>query len=326
LNIDRRNFTKICLLGASSLIAPLGAKGQTTSFSQPLFLPPTLTPSFVDATTDYYNITIRQNSKEIVPGLNTTIWGFNGLFPGPTIMAKSGRRVSVRHTNELSENLSIHLHGGHVPAVSDGHPTNYITPGSFKDYVYPNQQLPATLWYHDHTMDQTGRNVYRGLAGFYILTDEFEDSLPLPKGRYDIPLVIQDRTFNADGSLSYSNSGMTRINGFLGQQILVNGTIQPFHYVERRKYRLRLLNGSNARIYEFGLSNNQQFTQIGSDGGLLSAPVARSTIVLAPAERVDVIIDFNGVSRGANVVLRNLNGTGATADVMEFRVNHILKG
>ncbi len=216
--------------------------------------------------------------------------------------------------------MSLHLHGGHMPATSDGHPTDIVTPGNFKDYAYPNEQLPATLWYHDHAMDMTGTNVYKGLAGFYILTDDFEDTLPLPLGRYEIPLVVQDRTFNADGSLFYNNAGMTRMNGFMGDQILTNGVIQPYHYVERRKYRFRLLNGSNARIYEFALSNNRQFTQIGSDGGLLSAPVQRSTIVLSPGERVDFVVDFAEANLGSNVILQNLRGTSATAEIMQFRV------
>lgn len=318
--INRRDFAKLGILSGAALIFPRGARGQTAAFSRSLSFPPVLSPTSTDATTDYYNISMAAASKQIVSGRSTTIWGYNGIFPGPTIKAKRNRRVVVRQTNNLSVNTSVHLHGGHTPPNSDGYPTDYIAPGSFRDYVYPNDQLPATLWYHDHTMDFTGRNVYNGLAGFYLLTDDLEDALPLPRGRYEIPLVIQDRTFNADGSLSYNNSGMTRINGFQGEQILTNGTIQPYHFVERRKYRFRILNGSNARFYELALSNSQAFIQIGSGAGLLSAPVSRSSIVLAPAERVDVIIDFAQVAGGTNLVLRNLRGTGATSDVMQFRV------
>jgi len=320
MKLNRRDFAKMGLIGGAALILPSSAKAQTASFSQPLAFPPVLSPTSVDATTDYYNISMQAATKQIVPGGNTTIWGYNGIFPGPTIKARRNRRVVVRQTNNLSVDTSVHLHGGHTPASSDGFPTDVIMPGNFKDYTYPNDQLPATLWYHDHTMDFTGRNVYNGLAGFYILTDDFEDALPLPRGRYEIPLVIQDRTFNQDGSLYYDNAGQNRELGFIGQQILTNGVIQPYHYVERRRYRFRLLNGSNARIYELALSNNQQFIQIGSDGGLLSAPVARSVITLAPAERVDVIIDFAETAHGTNVVLRNLAGSEATSEVMQFRV------
>lgn len=318
--ITRREFVKLGILGGAALIYPRNARGQTTSFSRSLSLPPVLSPTTTDATTDYYNISMEAGNKQIVAGGPTRVWGYNGIFPGPTIKARRNRRVVVRQTNNLSVNTSVHLHGGHTPPISDGYPTHYIVPGSFRDYVYPNDQLPATLWYHDHTMDFTGRNVYNGLAGFYILTDEFEDALPLPRGRYEILLVVQDRTFNADGSLTYNNSGMTRMNGFQGEKILTNGTIQPYHFVERRKYRFRILNGSNARFYEFALSNGQQLIQIGSDAGLLSAPVPRSSIVLAPAERVDVIIDFAQVAGGTNLILQNLRGTGATSEVMQFRV------
>jgi spore coat protein A len=318
--ISRREFAKLGILGGAALLFPRTAHGQTTSFSQALSFPPVLSPTLTDDTTDYYNISMRSTTKQIVDGGPTTVWGYNGSFPGPTIKARRNRRVVVRQTNDLSVNTSVHLHGGHTPSSSDGYPTDYIAPGGFRDYIYPNNQLPATLWYHDHTMDFTGRNVYNGLAGFYIITDDVEDALPLPRGRYEVPLVVQDRTFNADGSLYYSNSGMSRLNGFQGEQILTNGVIQPYHFVEPRKYRFRILNGSNARFYEFALSNGQQFVQIGSDAGLLSAPVSLSRIVLAPAERADVIIDFAQVARGANVILQNLRGTGATAEVMQFRV------
>jgi spore coat protein A len=320
MKISRRDFARIGFIGGAALLLPGTSKAQTTSFSKPLALPTVLTPTSVDETTDYYNISMEPATKAIVPGLNTTIWGYNGSFPGPTIRARRDRRVVVRQTNNLSVETTVHLHGGHTPATSDGYPTDLISPGSFKDYTYPNNQLPTTLWYHDHTMDHTGRNVYNGLAGLYIITDDFEDALPLPQGRYEIPLVIQDRTFNSDGSLFYSNTGMSRMSGFQGNQVLTNGVIQPHHYVERRKYRFRILNGSNARKYQLALSNNQQITQIGSDGGLLSAPVSVSSITLSPAERVDVVIDFAETDRGTNIVLRNLLGTGSTSEVMEFRV------
>ncbi len=318
--ISRRNFIKLGVLGAPIVLTATKAGAQTTTFNLPLRVPPTLIPSASDATTDYYDLRLRQEAVHIVGGTQTLIWGFNGSYPGPTIRATRDRRVIVRHTNDLPEAVSIHLHGGHIPADSDGHPTSLISPGAYRDYVYPNRQLPATLWYHDHTMDRTGRNVYRGLAGFYLLTDEIEDSMMLPRGRYEIPLVIQDRTFNADGSLAYSNTGMNRMNGFLGDRVVVNGQIQPFHFVERRKYRLRILNGSNARTYQLAFSNDLPFYQIGSDGGMLSSTVVRSSITLAPAERVDVVVDFSAANPGSNIQLLNQIGTGTTAEVMQFRV------
>ena len=183
--ISRRDLLRLGLAGGASLVFPRIGRAQTGSppsipFSQPMPVPVPMSPVSADATTDYYEITMRAAQKEIFPGLQTQVWGYNGSFPGPTIRARAGRNVVVKQTNNLQVEATVHLHGGHVPASSDGHPMDLIAPGTFKNYLYPNSQLPATLWYHDHTMDFTGRNVFMGLAGFYITTDEFEDSLPLP--------------------------------------------------------------------------------------------------------------------------------------------------
>jgi spore coat protein A len=205
--ISRRDLIKFGVVGgASSILLPrvgLGAalSPPVTPFSIPFSVPPVLTPVSRNETTDFYEIRMRSAQKEIIPGLATTIWGYNGSFPGPTIVARRNRNVAIRQYNDLNVHTVIHLHGGHTPAVSDGWPMDMIMPGQYKDYLYPNAQLPATLWYHDHTMDTTGINVYNGLAGCYIITDDYEESLQLPSGRFDVPLVIQDRTFNNDGSL-----------------------------------------------------------------------------------------------------------------------------
>jgi spore coat protein A len=186
-------------------------------------VPPILPPTRTDATTDYYEITQKEGQVEILPGLRTTIWGYNGIFPGPTIAVRSGRRVVVRHRNELPVPVVVHLHGGKTPPESDGYPTDLILPvhatnpvtthtghatvggigHGFKDYTYPNEQPTATLWYHDHRDMFTGAQVYKGLAGFYIIHDAIEDELPLPKGDKDIPLMISDHIFNEDGSFFY---------------------------------------------------------------------------------------------------------------------------
>ncbi len=325
--LTRREMLKLGLLGGSSLFLPIsrvkaqtgGGSPPTTPFSVSLPIPQVLSPVSTDATTDYYAMTMRTAQAEIIPGLQTTVWGYNGKFPGPTIKARSGRRVVVRQTNDLSESVSVHLHGGHTAPGSDGHATDLLPPGSARDYFYPNDQLPATLWYHDHSLDVTGKHVYQGLAGFYIVTDDYEDSLPLPKGKFEVSLVIQDRLFNSDGSLSY-NVGSMMNSGFLGDRLLVNGAIQPYLLVEKRKYRFRILNGSNSRIYNLALNSNQAFVQIGSDGGLLSAPVSRNSIILAPGERVDLVIDFAGYATASKIILKNLDGTGTTADIMRFDV------
>jgi spore coat protein A len=296
-----------------------GGSPPVTPFQKPLRIPPVLTPTSTDSTTDYYQITQVQAQAELIPGKLATIWGYNGIYPGPTIKARRGRRTVVRQINNLPESISVHLHGGHTPATSDGHPTDLVAPGAYKDYDYPNNQLPAPLWYHDHAVDVTGRHVYMGLAGFYLITDDVEDALPLPKGINDVPLLIQDRLFNSDGTLSYPLDDSTIDSGVLGDRMLVNGVIQPYFQVGRRKVRFRILNGSNARVYALALSSGKSFTQVGSDGGLLSKPVSRTSIALAPAERVDVVIDFSLYSIGTSVFLKNQEGYNSP-DLMRFDV------
>ncbi len=267
----------------------------------------------------------------------------------------------------------VHLHGGHVPDHSDGYPEAWFTPG-FKEkgphwsrevYDYPNAQEAATLWYHDHAMGITRLNVYAGLAGLYIVRDDNEDRLQrdglLPAAAYDIPLVIQDRSFRRDGSLHYTAStsaheargaqqpsDRTRDNPVprdpvtgavspsiepevFGDMILVNGKVWPVLEVEPRKYRFRMLNGSNSRFYRLTLGSGQTVYQIGSDGGLLNTPLARKQLLLAPAERADVLVDFaDPALAGQTLILRNdaptpfPNGDpvdpDTTGQVMAFRV------
>lgn len=333
--ISRRQFGKLCL--ASAALAPAarvrawggggGGGGGTTvqPFQVPLPLAPVLAPVSSNSTEDYYEITARTAQQQILPGAATTIWGYNGMYPGPTLKARVGRSVRVRHINQLAVNTTVHLHGGHVPPSSDGRPTDIILPGSYKEYVYPNNQLGSTLWYHDHTMDVTGRNVYMGLAAFYILQDDFELGLNLPSGDYDIPIVIQDRSFNTDNSLYYPTvDGSVLRNGFQGDIILVNGAVQPYFQVENRKYRFRILNGSQASGYQLSLQSstgsNPSFVQIGLEGGLIPAPLTRSSITLYGAERADVVIDFSKFPLGTQITMLNGGGYGSTGSVMRFDV------
>jgi spore coat protein A len=213
-----------------------------------------------------------------------------------------------------------HLHGGEVPSIFDGHPEAWFTHDGKKGpafvtnlYNYPNTQPPTTLWYHDHALGITRLNVYAGLAGFYLLRDgdELYNKRYLPKGKYEIPLVIQDRSFNPDGSLAFTTVGVNPDihpywdPEFFGDVILVNGKVWPNLDVERRQYRFRVLNGSNARFYNLRFSNGMTFTQIGSDGGFLPEPVKLTSLLLAPAERADLLVDFSGVMPGTHVTLTN---------------------
>ena len=286
-------------------------------FELPLNIPPVAQPSGTDAAgRPIYEIVQQNASVEIIPGLQTEILGYQGMTPGPTIKVDANQEVIVRQINNTNVRTTTHLHGGHMPAGFDGHPVDYVNPGSSKDYYYTNKQVPATLWYHDHTNDFTGDQVYAGLAGFYLMDDDYERSLGLPSGDREVAIVIQDRTFAADGSLVYNDNLM----GELGDTILVNGTPYPYFEVDAARYRIRILNGSNARSYNLVLSNGASFVQIGSDGGLLEAPVVRNSINIAPAERVDVIIDFGTASVGEQIVLQNTAGTGSTAQIMRFDV------
>jgi spore coat protein A, manganese oxidase len=322
-------------------------------FSVPLPLPRVLEPVRRDRTTDYYEITQRPARLEILPGLSTEVWGYDGSFPGPTIRSRSGRRVVVRHRNELPAPVSVHLHGGKTPPESDGYPTDLVLPAGgwtgagghdghgagthsqgAKDYVYPLEQPAATLWYHDHRMDFTGPQVYHGLAGFHLVSDDAEERLPLPKGERDIPLLLCDRAFAADGAFRYPSLDPTLrdrpgvdehyAKGVLGDVILVNGAPWPFLEVEAARYRLRLLNASNARRYRLALDppprDGPAFVQVGSDAGLLGRPLGHKELEIAQAERFDVVVDFSRYPVGTKVTLANRFGDGSTARVMRFDV------
>ncbi|HMJ07022.1 MAG TPA: multicopper oxidase domain-containing protein, partial [Chthoniobacterales bacterium] len=326
----------ILLLGCItfSSLAPLSFAGNisrvprpapvqvATAFAVPLPILPTLVPTSSDAEKDYYDITMQVGQKEIIPGKLTTIWGYNGIYPGPVIRAQRGRPVVVRQINNLQESMSVHLHGGHTPPDSDGLPYDLIGPGGKKIYEYPNNQSAATLWYHDHAIDTTGRHAFMGLAGFYLISDPDEAPLGLPAGQNDVALMIQDRLFNSDGSLNYPLTDATISSGVIGDTLLVNGAIQPYFQVARRKMRFRIVNGSNARIYTLALSTGDPLVQIATDGGLLDSPVSRSSITVAPGERIEVVIDFAHYALGASVVLKNqyLNNLPQISDVLRFDV------
>jgi FtsP/CotA-like multicopper oxidase with cupredoxin domain len=319
-------------------------------YRAPLPVPARLTPSASDSTTDYYTITQQVAHLAILPGLHTPAWTYGGTFPGPTIVSRSGRRTAIRHHNALPVPVAVHLHGGHTPPDSDGYPLDLIEPQvadaaaphmgmtpamsrnsvvGQREYVYPMQQRAATLWYHDHRMGSTGQAVWRGLAGFHIVHDDEEDALPLPRGPRDIPLMITDRSFAADGSFQYpvTEGGDVEapyMNGVLGDVVLVNGAPWPVLETDPARYRFRILNASNARRYRLQLDppppDGPAFTQIGSDGGLLAGPLQHDAIDVAPAERFDVIVDFSHYRPGSRVRLVNALGTQSTSEIMRFDV------
>ncbi|GAA4203101.1 multicopper oxidase family protein [Actinocatenispora rupis] len=303
-------------------------------FRVPLPVPPVLRPLRTAGGVDSYEVTQRAARVEILPGTRTTIWGYEGVFPGPTIVSRRGRRTVVRHHNALPVPTVVHLHGGRTPAEHDGYPTDTVAPGGSREYRYPVEQRAATLWYHDHRLDFTGPQVWRGLAGFHLVHDDEEDALPLPRGDRDVPLMVADRSFGADGALAYpaldpSLTGMPGVraefmSGVLGDCILVNGAPWPTMEVSAVRYRFRLLNASNARRYELALDppppDGRAFVQVGGDQGLLPAPIGHDTLRIAQAERFDVVVDFSRYSVGQRVTLVNRLGSGGTARVMRFVV------
>jgi spore coat protein A, manganese oxidase len=286
----------------------------------------------------YYRLPIRQVVGKIHRDMKPThFWGFGEGSPGPTFETRSGEGLLVEWANELPNThflpidytvhgaeadkppvrAVIHLHGAKVPAKSDGYPEDWYAPGKSTVYYYPNNQDAAQLWYHDHALGITRLNMYAGLFGTFFVRDSFEDGLNLPKGKYEIPLAIYDRSFDLEGQLSYPVSPDPEspwVSEFFGDAILVNGKLFPFLEVEPRKYRFRVLNAANARFFRLALSNGQEFHQIGTDLGLLPAPVALKSLALAPGERADLILDFSGRG-GEQIVVTNDSLT-----VMQFRV------
>jgi FtsP/CotA-like multicopper oxidase with cupredoxin domain len=282
-----------------------------------------LQPSHSDDTADYYQLTERVAQVEILPGLKTTVWGYNGAFPGPLIRAKRGHAARISVSNQLATDTVVHLHGGLTPPESDGFPMDLIPPGGGRDFVYPNDRRASTLWYHDHAMGSTGKNIYMGLAGMYVVDDDEEAAaLGLPSGDFEVPLVIMNRQFSASGELLYPDGNKF---GATGDVVLVNGAPWPRLEVARRKYRFRVLNASNSDSYTLALSDGQPLVQIGTEGGLLPAPVAIDTLPLGMGERVDVVIDFAAYPVGSQIVLQNAGGAAeggaaGSSEIMRFDV------
>ncbi|MBS1852384.1 MAG: multicopper oxidase domain-containing protein [Acidobacteria bacterium] len=343
------------------------------SYVQPLSVPPVLRPTAGQTLTIPMGEFKQKVHRDLPP---TRFWGYNGAWPGPTLDVKRDTPFAVNWVNELPRKhflpidptihgceegtpevrTSVHVHGAHVLPESDGYPDSWITPdGKTGPMFFPgparytNGQPATTLWYHDHAMGITRLNIHAGLAGFFLIRDEIEIALNLPCGKFEIPLMIQDHSFLADGSLYYppaqNGTHPMWMQEFFGENICVNGRVAPYLEVEPRKYRFRIVNGSNARFYKLtmvpssaaGKAQGQPvdappFHQIGSDCGLLPAPLTSHFLLIAPGERFDVIIDFSG-HKGANFTVINdapspypRGGEGLASDVMLFRVNQPLSG
>jgi spore coat protein A len=356
---NRREFLKLCAASAPALVfansidadeikktavaqPAYRTPGTLERFIDPLPIPKRLKPYGTRKDRVQYRMRMLEFSQQMHSQLPPTkLWGYEGQYPGPIIEAVRDRPIEVRWENRLPPQHIFkvdphihgamppapevrtvpHLHGSRTRSESDGLPEKWFTPGSSALYFYPNNQLPATLWYHDHALGITRLNVYAGLSGFYFLRDAGERSMNLPSGDFEIPIMLQDRTLDDKGQLVYSPSmedGIPLPPGvwgpeFFGELPVVNGVISPYLDVEPRRYRLRVLNSSNSRFYDlyFNLAKHATdvpslvaFHQIGTDGGFLPKPAGLEKLLLGPAERADLIVDFSGLE-GKVVTLSN---------------------
>lgn len=352
---------------------PMPDRIELASFVDPLPIPGVIRP----AAGEVVHMTMAASQQKVHRDLPlTNIWSYNGSWPGPTIEVRKNQPLTVKWNNQLptkhflpidyslhgseanvpSARAVPHLHGAQTLPESDGYPEAWSTSdgktGTFyrgDTCLYSNSQQATSLWYHDHAMGITRLNMYTGLAGFYLIRDEEEEALNLPNRQFEIPLMIQDRSFAKDGSLLYppaqNGTHPVWMQEFFGNTVCVNGKAKPYLEVEPRKYRFRILNASNARFYHCALIPSDQygkpngevadappFIQIGSDGGLLPAPVTLHYLIGAPAERFDVVIDFTDF-KGKNFVMVNnalapytRGGEVAAPEIMLFKVTKPLSG
>ena len=283
-------------------------------------------------------LTAQLGSHSILQGRTTQTAGYSQAFSGPVIRMKRGETAQLTLGNTISEAVSVHWHGLHIEGAQDGGPHSPINPGAVVNAALDIDQPASTLWYHSHIMGRTGPHVWFGLAGMLLIDDPDagDDGLPSTYGEDDLPLLVQDRIFGANGEMVYAPRGPSLMMGYRGNEILVNGALQPEATVPAGLVRLRILNGSNARIYNFHFEDGRNFAQVGSDGGLLPAPVQMQNLVLAPAERAEIVVDFGDAQpvrllSGAdtNSPMAGMNGMMASPqagpdgvfEVMRFAVN-----
>ncbi len=299
---SRRRFLQTTL-AAGMLTLPMVQAAVRARF-RGLFNVPPLEQGRREGDHLFFDLEIESGLSQIIPGLQTPTLGINQPFLGVTLRARRGDHLHFKISNRLPKTTTLHWHGMKLPAKSDGGPHQPIPPQGQWKSEYRIDQPAATLWYHSHQLHQTGVQVYHGLAGMFIVEDEESDRLNLPStyGVDDFPVIIQDRDFNADGSFQYLTTMRDRMMGKRGATIMVNGVIAPLLKVERSLIRFRLLNGSNARIYQLEFDDRRSFTIIGSDGGLFSHPVEAHSVTLAPGERAEIVVDL---SSGKMPVLRH---------------------
>lgn len=288
-------------------------------------------------------------TRQVFPGTATSVWSFTGTllegrpdsltaipgsYLGPIIRVRRGDLLRVRFINDLPEPSIVHWHGLDVPAAMDGNPMHAVDPGESYLYEFPILNRAGTYWYHPHPHMRTGFQVNAGLAGMLIVEDGEEAALGLPSGEQEVPLVVQDRRIDAANQFTYAMP----MTGFVGDRILVNGVPQFTLSAGTRAYRLRLLNGSNARLYKLAWGDGTPMTIIATDGGLLDAPIEKPYAMLAPGQRLEVWLDLTGRAVGSELALRSLafspgaNGgfpalpNGSPFEIMRVAVDRLEKG
>lgn len=273
-------------------------------------------------------------TADIGGGVSAPTWLLNGSLPSPLLRVRRGDPVRITLQNELPQDLILHWHGLTPPELMDGHPRLAVPPGGTYQYTFSVENRPATYWYHPHTHMRTAEQTYRGMAGLLIVEDPAEVALGLPTGEREIPLILQDRRVDGAGVPYYEPFGPDFVAGYMGGEAFANGIRRAFLDVDSAVYRFRILNGSNARIFRIGRGDGQPILLVGTDGGLLPASHSLASVDVAPAERVDLLVDLRGVAVGQRVMLRSLpfsipggggfmggaNLQGQALDLLELRV------
>jgi FtsP/CotA-like multicopper oxidase with cupredoxin domain len=266
-------------------------------------------PPILENKDGVFNLEVVEGKYKFFDGVEESTLGYNGNILGPTIRVKKGEMVEINVKNSLSEETTVHWHGLRVIGIMDGGPHQVIKPKTTWRVRFPIEQEAATLWYHPHLLHKTGIQVYKGLAGLFIIDDERSENLNLPKeyGIDDIPLIIQDKRFDSQKQLEYLTRNEDIINGMLGNVGMVNGVIEPIFKPKLGVTRFRILNGANARTFNLSFSDNRSFYIIATDGGLLEKPIRRKRLLLGPGERAEILVDFKSLNK--NVKLKDEDHT-----------------
>ena len=300
--ITRRRFLQGAAFAGAASLVPLylsrSAHGEYNYKPEDFIAPLAIPPEYhgrIENGKRVFDLILKHGESEFFSGYKTPTIGINANYLGMVLRVRRGDRVTFNVKNRLNQTSTLHWHGVHLPAQMDGGPHQEIVAGATWQPEFTIRQPASTQWYHSHVHNYTGPQVYQGLAGLLYIDDENSLNHDIPKsyGVDDIPLVIQDRNFNRDGSFRYITNMHERMAGIHGGHILVNGVIRPKHVVSHKLTRLRILNGSNARIYNLRFSDNRSFMQIASDGGFLESPVSLTQLRLAPGERAEIIVEFD---------------------------------